>query len=480
MAAAALSWLLALAAGGGLPGPERSAALEGRVRFLGPAPRPRALVIPAGTGCGHAGTLSAEDVVVSAGGLANAFVTLERGVEPGRVPPPDGEPVVLRQEGCVFRPHVVGVRAGTVLAVENADGVAHNVHVVARRNPQSNVTQAAGAEPLALAFERRELGVAVRCDLHPWMQAWVCVEEHPWFAVSGADGAYAIEGVPPGRYVAQLWHEVYGSQRMEVELAAGERVQLDFEVGGDERAPTAEGARPAAIEAAGTVGLPPLALSLFRALHVLAAALWMGLVGAAAATGRDGPTLRLWTRAASAAAVLAGAVLLFALYYAEGAPPQFYAGGRPAPETGTWALLLAGMFVAGEGLDVARAWAARRGRPALAEGVLAAWLALAVAAGQHLVRDGLSARAATLHLGVLLAGAMATHAWRRGRGGPGDAARRRCEALLAGPVVLSMVAVHEPAVLGVEPWGLIAAAILAVGLGATGSLLVLAGRRGAA
>jgi hypothetical protein len=67
-------------------------------------------------------------------------------------------------------------------------------------------------------FTQAEREVEVQCDIHPWMHAYIFVMDHPFFSVSGDDGAYAIEGLPPGDYTLECWHEKLGKQRKDVKL----------------------------------------------------------------------------------------------------------------------------------------------------------------------------------------------------------------------------------------------------------------------
>jgi len=203
--------------------------VHGRVRFEGEH-EPRE--IPLVRECRVTGEpLFDETVVVGAdGGLRDVLVHVRRGLAAWEIPPPasDGD-VRLDQHGCAYVPHVVALRAGRTLRISNSDPLAHNVRVRAPRNGlDRNSTQGRGADDLLLPFERPELGVRIGCDLHPWMGAYVHALDHPFFALTEADGSFALEGLPPGDYEIEARHPELGRRRAEVTVPARGDAQLEF------------------------------------------------------------------------------------------------------------------------------------------------------------------------------------------------------------------------------------------------------------
>ena len=156
-------------------------------------------------GCQHDDTPRNESIVVHSGRLQNVFVYISSDVDAARLPPVPSTPLVLDQLGCIFRPHVLGMRAGRKLVAANNDTVSHNVRVSAKRNDDPNRTIGPGTL-LELSFDNQEVAVKFACDIHPWMSAYLCVVDHPYFAVSGPDGSFRIENVPPGKYDLTFWH----------------------------------------------------------------------------------------------------------------------------------------------------------------------------------------------------------------------------------------------------------------------------------
>jgi len=181
-------------------------------------------------------TLLTETVIASDGRLQNVFVTLKKGWDADQVPPVPETPVILDQRGCRYEPHVLGVRVGQPLVVRNSDKVVHNVHGHSRYTPM-NPTQGPGSPDIEVVFEHREMKTAITCDRHPWMAARLFVEEHPWFTVSGPKGEFTIEGVPPGSYELEAYHEKYGRLKGTAVLDEehGARVRFTFDVDGKRR-----------------------------------------------------------------------------------------------------------------------------------------------------------------------------------------------------------------------------------------------------
>jgi len=206
--------------------------LAGHVIFDGVAPPPRPLMgFKMTTECIklHGGAIYDESLVVNAdGALANVVVSVSDGLSGWlreEYPPPP--PAVLDQKGCVFVPHVVPVMVGQQLSLRNSDPFLHNVHVMAVNNPPANVGQPSTSESDTLPFEAPEV-FRVKCDVHPWMEAWVRVVDNPFFAVTGRDGRFTIHGLPPGTYTLKAWHEQLGVREQQIVIVPGEGTAVDF------------------------------------------------------------------------------------------------------------------------------------------------------------------------------------------------------------------------------------------------------------
>lgn len=204
--------------------------IVGVVRFEGQAPRRLPITPIANTvGCAdHENAPLIEDYVIQDGKLANVVVSVRRMPSGYVAPAPPQEPYVLDQHGCLYVPHVSAVQTGHRVSVDNSDATAHNVHVFAGLNEGSNRTIGAGGRPLEFDFQKAEV-VRFACDIHPWMGAYILVLAHPFFAVTGEDGSFRLEGLPPGEYEFEAWHEKLGTLRTKsFTLGAGGEARVEF------------------------------------------------------------------------------------------------------------------------------------------------------------------------------------------------------------------------------------------------------------
>ena len=159
--------------------------------------------------------------------LGNVFVRLTRNVPKVNYPPPD-EPVVINQEGCMYHPHVLGIMVGQTLKILNPDGTLHNVHVLSKVNPEFNLAMPKFRIETSKVFDKPEFMFPIKCDVHPWMGAWVTVMDHPYFNVTGVDGRFTIKDVPAGTYDIEAWHEKLGTRSATINVTGGGDNKIDF------------------------------------------------------------------------------------------------------------------------------------------------------------------------------------------------------------------------------------------------------------
>jgi len=204
--------------------------ITGKVSFQGKAPdrvRIRMDAVPACLEASKEPVYSEEVVANDNGTLRNVFVYVKDGLGNRSFPVPS-EPVVLDQKGCVYHPHVVGAMAGQKLQIKNSDPTNHNVHPMPAQNREWNRSQPPGAPDMMEDFPRPEVMVPVKCNVHPWMKAYVGVLRHPFFAVTDATGSFSLKGLPPGEYTIEVWHEKYGTMEQKVTLGATEAKAIEF------------------------------------------------------------------------------------------------------------------------------------------------------------------------------------------------------------------------------------------------------------
>jgi len=165
--------------------------------------------------------------------LADVIVVLKGDSLKGKSTGAAAAPVVLDQKACEYMPQILAAQTGQTILVKNSDPVMHNVHTTptAAGNKEENKGQGAGAPDLKFSVPAAENFLRFKCDVHPWMFAWVTVVDHPYFAVTGKDGAFTIKDVPPGKYKIVALHRKGAPTGIEkdIEVTADGAV-IDFSV----------------------------------------------------------------------------------------------------------------------------------------------------------------------------------------------------------------------------------------------------------
>ncbi len=222
--------LLALGCGALACAGAQAATVTGVVKFEGRVPNLPPIKMDADPQCAakHKAPVPSEVLVLGEGNtMANILVQVKSGL-PNQTWPVPKEPVVLDQKGCHYVPHVLGVRVGQPLKILNSDGILHNVHALPKVNKPFNKAMPASVTEAVETFNKEEGIFEIKCDVHPWMRAYVAVLAHPFFAVTGKDGKFAISGLPAGTYEIEVWHEKLGTKTQKLTLGADETKTLEF------------------------------------------------------------------------------------------------------------------------------------------------------------------------------------------------------------------------------------------------------------
>lgn len=186
--------------------------LTGTVNYDGKIPKKKTLRMDSDPVCNaaHSEAVYKQSFVVDENGnLANVLIYLKN-ASADTVP---SESAVIDQKGCMYAPHVIGVQAGQEVKFLNSDTTMHNIHGLPKVNKEFNFGMPKTVKEKSVTFDKPEDVFVIKCDVHPWMKSYVHVFDHPYFAVSGTDGKYAISGVPEGEYEVVAWQEKFGSKR---------------------------------------------------------------------------------------------------------------------------------------------------------------------------------------------------------------------------------------------------------------------------
>ena len=205
-------------------------SITGTVVLEGTPPRMKKINMSAEPSCmkERTGPAFSEEVVTGDGGaLANVVIYVKSGLA-GYSFPPATTPVEIDQKGCQYIPHVIALQAGQPLKIVNSDPTTHNIHAMPVINQAWNESEPPGVAPIDKTFTHDEIGIPVKCSVHPWMKAYLSVLSNPYFQVTGKDGAFDLKNMPPGTYTLVAWQELYGTQEQTVTIGPKETKNVKF------------------------------------------------------------------------------------------------------------------------------------------------------------------------------------------------------------------------------------------------------------
>jgi plastocyanin len=212
-----------------LSGVALAGGIAGSVNYDGRVPNLRPIKMDADPGCAkkHSTPVQSEMLVLGEGNtLANVFVKVSEGAPSGGHPTPPA--ATLDQNGCRYSPHVLGLMVGQDLKILNSDGLLHNIHGLPKVNQAFNQAMPAAVKELVKTFDKEEKMFKVKCDVHPWMGAYISVVSHPFFDVTSKDGKFEIKGLAAGSYTIEAWHEKLGTKTAKVTISGDEVQTADF------------------------------------------------------------------------------------------------------------------------------------------------------------------------------------------------------------------------------------------------------------
>ena len=207
-------------------------SITGTITFDGKVPPLKPLTMNADPACAkkHAGKPVPSEMLVLGSGntMGNILVWVSKGLPAGKTWPASKTPVVLDQKGCQYLPHVQGIMVGQPYRILNSDGILHNVHSLPKVNPSFNKPMPATMKETTTSFAKPEPVFQIKCDVHPWMQAFIGVFTHPFFSATGTDGKFTISGLDAGTYEITAWHERLGTQTASITVGANETKTQNF------------------------------------------------------------------------------------------------------------------------------------------------------------------------------------------------------------------------------------------------------------
>ena len=207
-----------------------AATITGTVKYEGEVPKFRVIKMDADPICltRHSNPVYPQVLVLGEGdSMENVFVHIVGGLS-DMIHAAPSQPVVLTQEGCLYAPHVLGVMVNQPLEILNPDGTLHNVHGIPKKNEEFNLAMPKFRTKITRTFDKPEFMFPMKCDVHPWMGAWVSVMDHPFFYVTKEDGIFKIENLPAGEYEIEAWHEKLGIKKAAIVVAEGDTKEVNF------------------------------------------------------------------------------------------------------------------------------------------------------------------------------------------------------------------------------------------------------------
>ena len=208
-----------------------ASTVTGTISFTGKPPALKPLAMDADPACAkkHTKPVPAEMLVLGGGNtMANVIVWVSKGLPAGKSYPVPKTPVTLDQNGCVYVPHAMGIMIGQAYRILNSDGILHNVHTLPKVNSSFNRAMPATSKEATTTFAKPEPIFQIKCDVHPWMSAYIGVFTHPFFATTGTDGKFTIPGLDAGTYEITAWHERLGTQMGTVTVSGSDSKTQDF------------------------------------------------------------------------------------------------------------------------------------------------------------------------------------------------------------------------------------------------------------
>jgi len=201
--------------------------ISGTIHYEGKAPKAKKLKMNADPFCkgAHKKAPHNDEIVVNDGNVEGVFVYIKSGLSATQKTSAKPMKAEIDQHGCLYEPKVVGVVAGQPLIIKNSDSTLHNVHSFAKSNQNFNQAMS-GVGSIEKTFAKPEMGIKMKCDVHPWMSSYINVMDHPFFATTNEKGEFTIKDIPDGEYTLEAWHVKLGTKTASVKVSGSAKVDL--------------------------------------------------------------------------------------------------------------------------------------------------------------------------------------------------------------------------------------------------------------
>jgi plastocyanin len=207
--------------------PAGNGSISGKVTYTGTPPKMKPIDMSKEPTCAkqHATPVMTENLVTGPGNaLQDVVVYISAGAPETSAPT---QTLRYDQKGCQYLPHVLAMEANQPFEIYNDDQTSHNIHPLAKVNPEWNKSQPPGTPPIQAKYEKPER-IPVKCNIHPWMHGYFIVLNTSHFSVTGDDGSFSLKDLPAGKYTVTAWQEQSEPQTQDVTLGAGESKSISF------------------------------------------------------------------------------------------------------------------------------------------------------------------------------------------------------------------------------------------------------------
>jgi plastocyanin len=207
--------------------PAGGGSITGKVTYTGTPAKMKPIDMSKEPSCAkqHATPVMTQNVTTGAGNSLQWVVVYISAGDQGSAAP--SQAVRYDQKGCEYLPQVLPMQVSQQLQIYNDDQTSHNIHPLAKVNPEWNKSQPAGSPPIDTKYDKAEF-IPVKCNIHPWMHGYFVVLNTSHYAVTGEDGSFDLKGLPPGKYTVTAWQEQYGTQTQDVTITGSESKSVNF------------------------------------------------------------------------------------------------------------------------------------------------------------------------------------------------------------------------------------------------------------